>query len=193
MENDYRFKLSSILPVQMPINHYLTNLRACADWFIISQGDHCFSLRPDSKKKFFGSSVRDDIQILVVDDNKEVRDLLDTLFTQCGFMVVVVDNGLEALRKFNDTAFDIVLTDICMPGINGNILSKRMKMTDRNIPVIAITASPALAGNYFDKVLTKPFDLEYLLETVQILLARNTTYPATAGLKQLREKISNRK
>lgn len=193
MDYDYRFSLSSILPEQTPINHYLTNLRAWADWFVISQGEDYFSLRPDSKEKFFGCLVPNNIRILVVDDNREVRDLLDTLFTQCGFIVIMARDGLEALRKLDDSNFDIVLTDICMPGINGNILSRQIKKMSVNLPVIAITASPGLAENYFDEVLTKPFDLEYLLETVQNLLAGNSGHQSMTGLRHLKEKISNRK
>lgn len=193
MEYDYCAKFSSKLPVQKTINHYLTNLRVWADWFVISRDELHFTLQPDSKKKFFGSLVHDETRILVVDDNREVRELLESLFKQCGIAVVLAGNGLEALRTFNDSDFDIVLTDICMPGVNGNILARQIKRSGGNIPVIAITASPALAGNHFDNVLTKPFDLEYLLETVQVLLARNARFPESTGLGQLKEKISNQK
>lgn len=193
MKYNYCSKLSLTLPDQTTINHYQTNLRIWANCYSICKDEQYVSLRPDSKKKFFGSSIDDGTRILVVDDNREVRDLLDALFNQCGFIVVMANNGLEGLRKFNDGGFHIVLTDICMPGINGNILSKQIKKTSANIPVIAITASPTLAEKYFDKVLTKPFDLEYLLETVQILLAGNSKYQSMTGLRQFKEKISNRK
>ncbi len=186
--------MSSTLPAQTTINHCLNSVSLWMQWFIISQDEHHDSWRHDAKKTFFGPSRDNETRILVVDDNREVRDLLDTLFKQCGFIVVLANNGLEALRKFNDEGlFHIVLTDICMPGINGNILSKRIKKMSVNIPVIAITASPELAENYFDEVLTKPFDLEHLLETVQNHLAENAKHPSMAELRQLKEKISSRK
>ena len=186
--------VSSTLPAQTTINHCLNGVRLWVQWFIISQDEHLDSRRPDAKKRFFGPARDDETRILVVDDNREVRDLLDALFKQCGFNVVMAINGLEALRKFNDErSFHIVLTDICMPGINGNVLSRQIKKMSANIPVIAITASPGLAEHYFDEVLSKPFDLEYLLETVQNLLAENARHPSMAGLRQLKEKLSNRK
>lgn len=193
MEYDCSSRLSSSLPVKTKTSSSSNALRGLPDWLLIKQVMHHLALRIDSKQRNFGLSAPEGARILVVDDSKEVRELLDTVFNECGFTVVIADNGLEAVRKFNEGAFDIILTDICMPGMNGNILSKQIKKIDRNIPVIAITASPGLAENHFDEVLAKPFDLECLLQAVELVLFRSIKYQSMTKLAQLKEKISNQK
>ena len=98
-------------------------------------------------------------------------------------------NGLEAIRFFHREPFDIVLTDIHMPGINGNILAKQIKSATGTIPIIAITGTPAHAGNHFDEVVPKPFELEVLLKTVASCLTGNIARPTLSGLQQIRKKL----
>ena len=67
---------------------------------------------------------------------------------------------------------DLVLTDICMPGVSGNELAQYIKSYKKTLPVIAITGSSWLAGSYFDKIITKPLRLPALLYWVKFFLAK---------------------
>ena len=80
---------------------------------------------------------------------------------------------MEGIRKFDDGSFDIVITDIRMPGIDGNGVLKHIRNSEKQfIPVIAISGTPWLMeSNAFDMVLAKPFPLKKLVESIGSLVA----------------------
>lgn len=114
-------------------------------------------------------------RILVVDDNKENRQLLEIFLYKYGYEVVSASNGHEACCLFQNENFDLVLTDICMPGISGNDLAKYIKNHRKVLPVIAITGSSWLAEDYFDKIMSKPIGLHALLDSIKFYLAKTST------------------
>ena len=109
-------------------------------------------------------------KILVVDNNESIRLLLKTKLSKSNFDVYCAENVLEAFFKFIEEPFDLVLTDICMPGINGNNLARYIRNLRAEAPIIAVTASPGLANEIFDMVIEKPFGLKFLLDTVTYFL-----------------------
>ncbi|MBW2474938.1 MAG: response regulator [Deltaproteobacteria bacterium] len=109
-------------------------------------------------------------KVLVVDDNESVRLLLKTKLSKSNFDVYCAKNVLEAFCKFIEEPFDLVLTDICMPGVNGNNLARYIRNLRAKTPIIAVTASPGLANEIFDMVIEKPFGLKFLLDTVSYFL-----------------------
>ena len=109
-------------------------------------------------------------RILVVDDSNAHLQLLETWLSESGFAVVTVRDGYEAISRFNDEHFDLVLTDICMPGVNGNILAQYIHILRKEVPVVAVTASPFLADLDFDLVISKPYELEGLVTSLQYVL-----------------------
>lgn len=111
-------------------------------------------------------------RILVVDDNNAHLHLLETWLRESGFSVIAVRDGYEAIDRFNNEHFDLVLTDICMPGLNGNILAQYIHTIREDVPVVAVTASPFLAYTDFDLVLSKPCELEGLVNSLQYVLQR---------------------
>jgi CheY-like chemotaxis protein len=80
--------------------------------------------------------------ILVVDDNSRVRFMLSEALekTDDGYQVVAVQNGREAITKFKESEFDLVITDYKMPLKNGVELVETIRTLDTAIPVIMITA-----------------------------------------------------
>ncbi|MHB8773246.1 MAG: ATP-binding response regulator [Syntrophales bacterium] len=105
-----------------------------------------------------------EIGILIVDDEAAVRDSLYQWFRADGYRVDTAEDGEDALRKFRDGAWDIVLLDIRMPGMDGIELQRRIKEIDPNIVTIIITAHAsvdtavkALKDGAFDYI-TKPID-----------------------------------
>ncbi len=105
--------------------------------------------------------------ILVADDDPIIREIITTFFSMQGFTVVSLSNGLEALQSFYYGKYDLVLTDINMPGINGNLLARHIKNICKTVPVVAITGSADRAGENFDEIICKPFHVDDLLHIVE--------------------------
>ena len=109
--------------------------------------------------------------ILVIDDEKGILQLMHQALTKYGHHVETADDGQEGIRKFDDGCYDIVITDIRMPVIDGNgVVAHIRKSEKQSIPVIAISGTPWVqeAGN-FDMVLPKPFRLKQLIESIRSL------------------------
>ena len=110
--------------------------------------------------------------ILVIDDEKGILQLMHQALTKYGHDVETADDGQEGIRKFDDGSFDIVITDIRMPGIDGNDVVKHIrKAKNQSIPVIAISGTPWLREtDDFDMVLAKPFPVKQLIESIRSLV-----------------------
>ena len=112
--------------------------------------------------------MKEDTGILVVDDEFSVRDSLHKWFKSDGFRVETAEDALEALKKLESGAWDIVLVDIKMPGMDGMELQRRIRKINDNISTIMITAYATVetavqamkegASDY----ITKPFDPDEL-------------------------------
>ena len=115
-------------------------------------------------------------KILIVDDSKDIRDILSKVISLMGFEAAVASNGNEALNLFLTNSFDLVLTDLEMPDIDGWTLALHIKDKSPNTPVVLITGSEKeavmerLKGSSIDSILFKPFMLEDIQKTVQIML-----------------------
>lgn len=110
--------------------------------------------------------------ILIIDDEKGILQLMHQALTQYGHNVETADDGQEGIRKFDDGSFDIVITDIRMPGLDGNGVVKHIRNSKRqSVPVIAISGTPWLKkSDDFDMVLLKPFPVKQLIESIQSLV-----------------------
>ena len=108
------------------------------------------------------------VSILVVDDEKVVRESLAKWFREDGYQVESAENAAEALKKMQTKKWDIMLLDIKMPGMDGMELHQRIRDLDSTATVIFITAHAtvdsavkALKNGAYDYV-TKPVDPDYL-------------------------------
>ena len=110
--------------------------------------------------------------VLVIDDEKGILQIIRQALTKFGHNVETATDGQEGIRKFDHGSFDIVITDIRMPGIDGNGVVKHIRKSDKqSIPVIAISGTPWLMeNNAFDMVLAKPFPLKKLVESIGSLV-----------------------
>jgi len=77
-------------------------------------------------------------RILIVDDEPGIRQSLTGAFEDEGFTTEAASNGEECLRKLEETAFDLVLLDIWLPGIDGLETLRRLREQFAGIPVIMI-------------------------------------------------------
>ena len=78
--------------------------------------------------------------ILVIDDEKSIRETLEMIFTSDGYDVLTAADGAEGLRTLRDNRVDLIIQDLKMPGLNGTELIKALKKADAEIPIIIITA-----------------------------------------------------
>ena len=125
--------------------------------------------------------------ILVVDDSVVTRHLLKHVLTANGHSVVAATNGLDALECLAELEYDLVVSDLDMPEMDGIALLKHLRATDRyrTLPVIMLTASgmdedQAIASaEGASGFLTKPFSSWELAETVNEALesAREVAKP----------------
>ena len=108
--------------------------------------------------------------ILVVDDEKVVRNLVKDALEHFGYKVTVACNGEEGLEYFNSHRFKLVITDIKMPIMDGIEFAKSIRNSDRpDTPIIAITAylnSIDTERDSFNSIIDKPFNLESLAKII---------------------------
>jgi PAS domain S-box-containing protein len=114
------------------------------------------------------------LKILIIDDEPLVRSLLKQVLEKSGHSVAEAGNGQEGIRSFRENNFDLVITDHGMPVMNGQDAAFRIKKQKPETPVLLITGWQAETDATFqkpsgiDEVITKPFDLENLLDLVQL-------------------------
>lgn len=113
-------------------------------------------------------------RILIVDDDPPICEVLHDIFVEEGYRVVTAGDGRAALAALADDSYDLVLSDIMLPEVNGRDLARAMH-TDPHlnaIPVVLMSAAgQALArGVPHAAFINKPFDLTDLLDTVERVL-----------------------
>jgi len=115
--------------------------------------------------------------ILVIDDEKPIVLIIAAALTKSGFNVEKATNGLEGIKKFDEGYFDLVITDLQMPGLDGHGVVRHIRNSERqSTPVISISGTPwYLQSNDFDAVLPKPFSIKTLIDTVNELTAISLT------------------
>jgi CheY-like chemotaxis protein len=108
-------------------------------------------------------------RILVIDDEKTILDVIKIVLSRTGFKVEIALNGREGIQKFDSGQFDLVITDIQMPGLDGRDIVDYIHNSDRPYtPIIGISGSPWLLENIqFDAVLAKPFHFEDLINSIR--------------------------
>lgn len=126
-------------------------------------------------------------KILIVEDEKRVADLLKAGLEENGYDTMVAYDGAMGLRLFRSNAFQLVISDVILPKLDGFELCKEIRKLDERIPVLMLTA----LGTADDKLdgfdagaddyMVKPFDFRELTARVKVLLKRRAeSSPAPA-------------
>jgi two-component system response regulator HydG len=112
------------------------------------------------------------VKILIIDDDNEILDLLESFYTSLGHSVTVVTNSVEGLKKIATETFDLLMLDIILPEKDGITVLKEVKKTDPNLPVVMITGYreadkviEAFRNGAMDCLL-KPFNFDYIKNNV---------------------------
>ena len=130
-------------------------------------------------------------RILIVDDDRNICELLRLYFEKDGFQADIVTDGIKALEAFENIKPDLVLLDIMLPGMDGWQICREIRKTSHT-PIIMLTAK----GETFDKVLglelgaddyiTKPFETKEVIARVKAVLRRSACQGSTAtALKEV--------
>src|SRR5271169_162085 len=129
-------------------------------------------------------------RILVVDDEADIRESLETLLCLEGYTVELAQNGAEGLRRTEGANYDMVLLDLMMPDRSGMEVLREIRERDTETPVFMITAYGSVevavtalkngANDYF----SKPWDNEKLLIEIDRMIAKGRLEQENVELKR---------
>ena len=129
-------------------------------------------------------------RILLVDDDPNIRQLVNLYLEKEGFEVSMADRGDAALEQFRAATPDLMLLDVMLPGMDGWQVLREVRKTS-NVPIIMLTAK----DETFDKVLglelgaddyiAKPFDMKELVARIKAVIRRYQVPEAADGTKEL--------
>jgi len=113
--------------------------------------------------------------ILLIDDDLWVLDSARDYLQHVGYDVTTACSGQEGITLIDSGyEYDLVITDIRMPGISGNELAKQIRESDcPHMPIVAMSGfHDAVEQELFDSILQKPFELKYLAKTIKVLIKK---------------------
>ena len=118
-------------------------------------------------------------RLLIADDDKEIRELLEFDLSHSGYETDVAKDGEEALQKALSGNYDIILLDVMMPKMNGFDVCKHVRSVKPSIPILMLTAKGTITDKTqgfdsgADDYIVKPFDIQEVLLRVRALVRRN--------------------
>ena len=117
------------------------------------------------------------INILIVEDEKEIREGVSEYLSEVGYNVISAEDGIQAIELFKNSKIDLVILDIMLPKANGFVVLNKFRQ-ESNVPVIMLTA---MSDDYTqimsfdekaDDYITKPFSIIVLHKRIEALLRR---------------------
>ena len=120
----------------------------------------------------------EEIKILLIEDEKKIADTLSKGLKEMDYHVETAYDGKIGMRIFDSGDFNLIITDINLPGINGYDLCKDIRSRNQHIPIIMLTALSATEDKIegfdagADDYLVKPFEFKELLARIRVLLKR---------------------
>lgn len=118
------------------------------------------------------------VNILIVDDNEEIRKLMAIHIKRAGYTVFEAGNGVEALELFDRVQFHLVVVDLMMPEMDGFELATELRNAEIDIPLLIVSAKDSLDDKRegfrrgADDYMTKPVDFDEMILRIEALLRR---------------------
>lgn len=129
-----------------------------------------------------------EISILIVEDDKTLQEKLAVFLKKRGYLVDITSDGIEGLKALKNKEYDLILSDIMMPNLDGYTMCKTIRFTSE-IPIIFLTkmgeSMDELKGFEVgcDDYIIKPFTFEILLKRIEVVLKRTSKTSAIKILK----------
>jgi signal transduction histidine kinase len=136
-------------------------------------------------------------KVLIVEDDAAIRSLCGRLLESEGFQVITTGNGEEGLRKLADDDFDLLLTDIRLPGMTGLEIVRRARERGLDLPVVVMTGYSSLETAIqalslgVDEFIIKPFAMDALRRTISHALEKTRLRHENARLRALMPLFEN--
>ena len=117
-------------------------------------------------------------RLLIVDDDKQIRELLVFDIAQSGYIVDFATDGQEGLKKALENNYDLILLDVMMPKMNGYDVCKNIRIAKPDVPILMLTAKGTIEDKTqgfdcgADDYLIKPFEIQEVLLRIRALLRR---------------------
>lgn len=117
-------------------------------------------------------------KILLVEDDKDLNKTVELFLLSDNYQVTSCYDGQEALIEFKNNKYDLILTDIMMPNLDGFSLADKIRNVDKQVPIIFMTAKDDKLSKQLgykleiDDYITKPFDIDELVLRVKAVLRR---------------------
>lgn len=117
-------------------------------------------------------------KILIAEDDRALNGLVYTYLKDNGYNVTACADGAEALKAMENESFDMLISDIMMPNMDGFTLAQKVRETDKKIPILFMTAKDDKPSKQFgyklgiDDYVVKPFDMDELVLRVGAILRR---------------------
>lgn len=131
------------------------------------------------------------MKILVVEDERDLNRIITKHLKKNNYSVDSCFNGQEALDFISYSEYDLIITDIMMPNVNGYEFIDKLRTNKNNTPVIMLTAKDTLEDKIVgldsgaDDYIVKPFEFEELLARIRVLMRRN--YGLATNIIQIEE------
>ena len=121
------------------------------------------------------------VNVLVVEDEKNINELISAYLKSEGYQVFSCYDGLEGEERFSKGDIDLIISDIMMPVMDGFNLASKIRETDKNVPIIFLSAKDDKLSKQLgyklgiDDYVTKPFDVDELMLKVKAIIRRTVT------------------
>ena len=116
--------------------------------------------------------------LLIVEDDRALNKLMETVLTKNGYTVLTAANGEQALHRLEEAHVDLIISDIMMPVMDGYALVDSLRQADYSMPILFVTAKGAIQDKSrgfnagVDDYMVKPIDINELVLRVSALLRR---------------------
>lgn len=135
-------------------------------------------------------------RILVVEDEKDIQNIIKAFLENAEYKVETADDGLDAINLIQKNNYDLILLDIMMPKIDGFVVCEMIRKNS-NVPIIILTAltdeESQLKG--FDKLaddyITKPFSMPIVLKHIEAILRRTDNSKESVGILKYKNMVLN--
>ena len=135
-------------------------------------------------------------KILVIEDEKDIQNIIKAFLENAGYKVETADDGLDGINIIQKNKFDLILLDIMMPKIDGFVVCEMIRKNS-NVPIIILTAltdeESQLKG--FDKLaddyITKPFSMPIVLKHIEAILRRTDNRKENVSILKYKNLVLN--